>query len=317
MGFLDGIQLFGNLETAMNSGEVAGLTGRGVFVGADAANALLVNSGSITGADKAVWSLGDSSTIVNLAGGTLEATNGAGVEVDATDAASVVSITNYGTIAGTTKSIDSFDATDLTNTKTGDLLGNVELSDFVDNFDNWGTVDGNVFLFAADDVYRAHGGGEVSGTVDGGGGDDLLIGGREVDNLFGNDGKDTLKGGAGDDFLTGGLLGDKMSGGAGADTFVYSNILESRVTGRDTITDFSHAEGDVIDLTGIDADKTVAGNQAFIFDGTSAVVAAGHLSFSVSGTTATVKAYVDAGTAVDFQITLTHLTTLTADDFML
>jgi hypothetical protein len=61
----------------------------------------------------------------------------------------------------------------------------------------------------------------------------------------------------------------------------------------------------------------VAGNQAFIFDGTSAVVAAGHLSFSVSGTTATVKAYVDAGTAVDFQITLTHLTTLTADDFML
>lgn len=79
---------------------------------------------------------------------------------------------------------------------------------------------------------------------------------------------ETIKGGTGEDSGRGG--NDKLyGGGGGADTFHFSSLKHSRVGAkRDKITDFSHRDGDIIDLRRIDAgtDHT-PGNQAFKFIG--------------------------------------------------
>lgn len=51
-----------------------------------------------------------------------------------------------------------------------------------------------------------------------------------------------------------------------ADSFVFATLSDSRSSsGRDTIMDFGHAEGDVVDLSAIDANSSKSGNQAFHF----------------------------------------------------
>ncbi|AKR54916.1 T1SS secreted agglutinin RTX [Devosia sp. H5989] len=76
-------------------------------------------------------------------------------------------------------------------------------------------------------------------TLDGHGGNDILIGSGGDDFLIGGDGNDILFGGAGFDTLT---------GGTGADTFKLGNL-----DAADLITDYSGVggEGDKIDLTGL------------------------------------------------------------------
>lgn len=59
---------------------------------------------------------------------------------------------------------------------------------------------------------------------------------------------------------------DKLSGGAGADTFDFNSLIESvKGTTRDSITDFTHSQGDKIDLAGIDANSKVTGDQGFSY----------------------------------------------------
>jgi RTX calcium-binding nonapeptide repeat (4 copies) len=93
-----------------------------------------------------------------------------------------------------------------------------------------------------------------------------LIGTGVADNLDGTDGNDTLSGlagddtldaGAGDDLLTGGTDNDTLSGGDGADVFSFSLAADA---GDDTVTDFSPADGDVlqlIDLTDDNSDNVI------------------------------------------------------------
>ena len=78
-------------------------------------------------------------------------------------------------------------------------------------------------LFSDDDVSTNM----FSLTVDGGAGDDLLIGSNGQDSLFGGEGEDTIFGGdgndalggdQGDDFIVGGLGDDTLLGGLGDDT---------------------------------------------------------------------------------------------------
>ena len=99
---------------------------------------------------------------------------------------------------------------------------------------------------------------------------DQLGGDTAANSLDGLDGKDRLKGEAGDDSieggtgadqLTGGLGADVLTGGSDADIFVYSALADSRTGTVDRITDLS--KSDRIDLSAIDADKTLAGDQAF------------------------------------------------------
>ena len=90
--------------------------------------------------------------------------------------------------------------------------------------------------------------------------------GNDLSNiLIGNGGANVLSGGAGKDFLTGGGGADSLTGGAGADMFIFTAVSDSTSAATDRITDFSWADGDFIDLTRIDANSTLAGDQAFSF----------------------------------------------------
>jgi Ca2+-binding RTX toxin-like protein len=93
----------------------------------------------------------------------------------------------------------------------------------------------------ADEVWA----GDGNDTVFGGPGDDALGGGGGADGVRGGAGDDTLWGGNGRDTLQGNEGNDRLSGGGGADTFVFRDGW-----GRDTVTDFDPAEGDLLDLEG-------------------------------------------------------------------
>jgi Ca2+-binding RTX toxin-like protein len=144
-------------------------------------------------------------------------------------------------------------------------------------------------------------------TLTGAGGADFLYGGSGDDTLQGNGGADTLVGGAGADILTGGL---------GADKFVLQDVGDSTVAKFDTITDFSHAQGDYIDLTVIDANSLIAGNQAFAFMGTAAFDNhAGEIRYEVVGGNAMVYGDTNGDGIADFAIRLMGVSTLVAADF--
>ena len=90
-------------------------------------------------------------------------------------------------------------------------------------------------------------GGVGDDTLDGGAGNDTLDGGTGNDSLIGGAGNDILTGGAGSDSLIGGAGNDNLTGGSDSDFFVLNAAL-STGTNRDIITDFNHAEGDIIQL---------------------------------------------------------------------
>lgn len=103
-----------------------------------------------------------------------------------------------------------------------------------------------------DDVLRVYGG--VRNTLDGGAGDDTITGGTGADRIIGGPGADTLR------------------GGGGNDAFIFLFADGVAPSPRDTILDFgtgSAARGDdIIDLSRVDANVDIAGNQAFVFGGT-------------------------------------------------
>jgi len=90
----------------------------------------------------------------------------------------------------------------------------------------------------------------------------VLKGNGAANTLMGDDGADKLYGLGGDDFLHGGAGGDQLTGGAGADTFVYSALSDSAVATYDHVLDFDPTT-DHIDLSAIDANTGVSGDQAF------------------------------------------------------
>lgn len=93
-------------------------------------------------------------------------------------------------------------------------------------------------------------------------GDDSIEGGIGNDQLFGGAGIDQMTGGAGKDYFTGGAGADIMTGGAGMDLYIFHALSDSSNAAPDRIID---ATGDRIDLRKIDANTTVARDQAFTF----------------------------------------------------
>ncbi|WP_321406233.1 retention module-containing protein [Tolumonas auensis] len=87
----------------------------------------------------------------------------------------------------------------------------------------------------------------------GGDGNDSLVGGYGNDVLYGDAGTDSLYGNESNDTLTGGLGNDILTGGDGADIFKWTSadITSSGAPFTDTITDFSIADGDRLDLTDV------------------------------------------------------------------
>ena len=190
-----------------------------------------------------------------------------------------------------------------------------------------GSGSDSVIGSAGADVIR---GNNHSDQLQGGAGDDALYGGdlNDLDPVkdarHGADGNDSLDGGQGNDLLAGGadndtLLGgagrDTLIGGSGADDFVFVSESDSLPgTERDQITDFAVGADDIV-LTAIDADTTLAGDQAFALDSDD--------SFSIGEIRQTVTAggllldlNTDPDPEADMAILVTNVTNaLAATDF--
>ncbi len=172
---------------------------------------------------------------------------------------------------------------------------------------NFGTV--AYFGNGADNVIL---GGDLDNILKGAGGNDTIEGGGGDDLIHGGSGYDVLLGGAGDDTLNGGAGNDILIGGDGNDVFQFSNDPWG-----DTILDFT--TGDLIDLTTMDANTTVAGTQTFTFIGSAAMSKAGDLGvyFDMANKMTHVKADLNGDGKGDIDIALKGILNLTARDFRL
>lgn len=166
-------------------------------------------------------------------------------------------------------------------------------------------------------------------SLNGGAGNDRIMGASGNDTLNGGDGNDVINGGIGNDLLIGNIGNDRifgstgadrMAGNAGADSFVFTALSDSTVSaaGRDTISDFTRAQQDRIDLSALDANARVAGNQAFNYLGDAAFTGqAGELSArNITGGTL-ISGDVNGDRIADFALLLDDRMSLGADSFIL
>ena len=138
--------------------------------------------------------------------------------------------------------------------------------------------------------------------------------------LQGMAGADYVVGGAGADSITGGAGADLIYGQAGADRYVFSTLADFAAAATpDAIGDFSHADGDRINLSAIDPDTVTPGNQAFAFIGTAAFAATGQaqVRWQLQGADVLVQIDSNRDQVVDQVLLLYGVSTLVAGDFML
>jgi Ca2+-binding RTX toxin-like protein len=131
--------------------------------------------------------------------------------------------------------------------------------------------------------------------------------GNDLSNIIlGNAGANVLSGGAGNDYLTGAGGADSLTGGAGADRFIFTAISDSTSATMDRITDFNWADGDYIDLTRIDADSALAGDQAFSFvTAFSKQAGQATLTYDATTNTTTFSGDVNGDGVADFVLQIT------------
>jgi len=148
---------------------------------------------------------------------------------------------------------------------------------------------------------------------------DRLTGDGSANRIVGGGGNDTILGGAGGDELLGGAGQDSLAGGLGADRFIWGALAESAAATPDAIADFAWAQGDRIDLSGIDANLALAGDQAFVFVGGAAFAGGGQGSVRTlhSGGDTMVEIDQGNGGAAEAVIRLVGLHSLAASDFVL
>ena len=168
--------------------------------------------------------------------------------------------------------------------------------------------DDDLYGQAGDDVIHGDAGND---EIWGGSGNDQIFRDQNDDQiLWGGSGTDIIQGGNNDDRLAGGFGADTLTGGTGLDNFIYLDVRDR----GDTITDFQ-VGSDEIDLSAIDANSTIGGNQAFALGGTTAT-AFGVWYQQVGGNTI-VYADTDGDvTTAELWMTLTGTLTLTSGDFL-
>jgi Ca2+-binding RTX toxin-like protein len=166
-----------------------------------------------------------------------------------------------------------------------------------DNFENLnGNAPGvNLYLI----------GNTLDNVINGVGGNEIIYGDDGNDTLNGNAGDDVILGEAGDDLIIGGWGTDILNGGWGADTFKFSSYESGTGSAADFIADFTPGE-DRIDLTGVDANMWLSGDQGFAFigmDDFSGTAGELRYAFLDNGNTL-IQADVNGDAVSDFEIVL-------------
>jgi len=198
---------------------------------------------------------------------------------------------------------------------TGDVIAGEQSAGGYDTVESWISYT----LTPGLEMLRLQGSADIDGT--GTAGADALVGNPGNNILTGGDGNDVLTAKDGDDRLIGGLGSDQLVGNAGADVFVFRDVTESLPgqANRDFINGFVHGE-DMIDLSGIDADSTASGDQAFRFidddpfSGSPGELR--HFTFS-GGNYNIVEGDVDGDGRADFQIFVNQTPFMIEADFIL
>lgn len=135
-----------------------------------------------------------------------------------------------------------------------------------------------------------------------------------ADTLTGGKGDDQLFGGSGDDRLIGGANADTLTGGLGNDIFVYQSAADSTARGFDTILDFE--QGDRIDLSAIDTDTVLDGDQAFHIGRTRGHTGDIVITYDEASDQTMLSLFVDADKKADAVIYLAGEVTLSDANFM-
>jgi Ca2+-binding RTX toxin-like protein len=137
------------------------------------------------------------------------------------------------------------------------------------------------------------------------------------DVLTGSAGNDVMVGGSGIDRLTGGAGIDTLTGGSGVDTFAFGAGATGPGADADRITDFAIGS-DKIDLSALDANAGVAGDQAFAFLGTAAFSGtAGELRYFKTGGDTWLQMDTDGDGLANMEIVLGGQPTVLTSDFVL
>jgi hypothetical protein len=183
-------------------------------------------------------------------------------------------------------------------------------------------------------------GGSENDGLFGRGGSDELRGGPGDDELFGDrlgggNGRDVVSGGDGDDRIIGGFMADDLLGGAGRDRFLFSFgisidgdiVLDSKGNNIDRILPDEpggiafdapgRRRGDLINVSAIDGNEGVDGDQSFTFGSRDA----GGLWAVDEGQNTVVRANTDADDVREFVLIIAdgdvRAREYTASDFVL
>lgn len=198
--------------------------------------------------------------------------------------------------------------------------------DRVNSATNWNLSAHTEHLILTGSANSTGGGNNLANHIHGNSGNNILHGGAGDDSIFGNagndhivggSGNDTLKGGNGADALNGGLGRDVIYGGGGQarDVFIFNSALDSRVgVQRDQLFEFEPGRDD-INLSGIDANNRLAGNQALDFSGTQADEYSVWFVRQTGGVI--VRADVNGDRSADFEIWVNGAARLSVSDFLL
>ena len=145
---------------------------------------------------------------------------------------------------------------------------------------------------------------------------EVLVGSGFADKLNGSSSSDELSGGQGNDSISGGRGSDVLTGGEGNDVFVYTFAYESGLTTqtRDVITDF--AEGDLIDLSAIDARSGNSTNDAFTFIGSVANLSLANANGALWFDQGVLYGSTDVDLVPEFSIELVGVTNFELTDFV-
>jgi serralysin len=159
----------------------------------------------------------------------------------------------------------------------------------------------------------------VSGQITGSNSGETLTGTAEEDTISGLRSDDRLRGEAGNDTLDGGAGVDRLTGGAGGDIFLFASASDigSSSSSRDIITDFERGV-DRIDISRIDANTAIAGDQAFsLIAAGSAFTGAAQIRIVHSGSQTLIEGNTGGSLAPEFRIELTGNIDPVAADFIL